>query len=249
MDRRDEVIRYVADKYGKTSVGQIATFHELKARSVIKDVARAMGFPANEAQKIASLIPAKGQGQMHTIPEALDVEPKLKALSESDPTVRELLTQAQKIEGLTRHAGMHAAGIVISEGPLWDHVPCFKNGESIVTQYYKDDVEAAGLVKFDFLGLKTLTVVDIAVRLIRARPDQKDKPADEAFDIAKIPMNDNVPDVVERFSFFSPATRRAYSSSNRTECSSCSRIFVRRASRTSLLLWRCTGPGRSAPAW
>jgi len=199
MDRRDEVIRYVAEKYGKTSVGQIATFHELKARSVIKDVARAMGFPANEAQKIASLIPQKGPGQMYTIPEALDIEPKLKALYESDPTVREVLTQGQKLEGLTRHAGMHAAGIVISEGPLWDHVPCFKNGESLVTQYYKDDVEAAGLVKFDFLGLKTLTVVDIAVRLIRARPDQKDKSEDEAFDIAKIPMNENVPEVVETF--------------------------------------------------
>ncbi len=199
MDRRDEVIRYVAEKYGKTSVGQIATFHELKARSVIKDVARAMGFPANEAQKIASLIPQKGPGQMYTIPEALEIEPKLKALKESDPTVRELLTQGQKLEGLTRHAGMHAAGIVISEGPLWDHVPCFTNGESLVTQYYKDDVEAAGLVKFDFLGLKTLTVVDIAIRLIRARPDQKDKPEDQAFDIAKIPMNEDVPEVVETF--------------------------------------------------
>lgn len=199
MDRRDEVIRYVAEKYGKTSVGQIATFHELKARSVIKDVARAMGFPAPEAQKIASLIPQKSPGVMYTIPEALEIEAKLKALYESDPTVRELLTQGQKLEGLTRHAGMHAAGIVISEGPLWDHVPCFTNGETLVTQYYKDDVEAAGLVKFDFLGLKTLTVVDIAVRLIRARPDQKDKPAEAAFDIAKIPMNENVPDVVETF--------------------------------------------------
>ena len=173
MDRRDEVIAYVADLYGKTSVGQIATFHELKAKSVIKDVARAMGFPAMEAQKIANLIPQKSPGQTYTIPESLDVEPKLKALAESDPTVAELLKQAQQIEGLTRHAGMHAAGVVISEGPLWDHVPCFKNGDLIVTQYYKDDVEQAGLVKFDFLGLKTLTVIDIAVRLINDRPDVK----------------------------------------------------------------------------
>jgi DNA polymerase III subunit alpha len=187
MDRRDEVIAYVGERYGKTSVGQIATFHELKARSVIKDVARAMGFPANEAQKIASLIPQKGPGQMYTIPEALDVEPKLKALKESDPTVSELLTQAQKLEGLTRHAGMHAAGVVISEGPLWDHVPCFKNGDQIVTQYYKDDVELAGLVKFDFLGLKTLTVIDIAVRLINQRPDLKGKPL---FDLGAIPLDD-----------------------------------------------------------
>ena len=171
MDRRDKVIAYVADRYGKDSVGQIATFHELKAKSVIKDVARAMGFPAIEAQKIANLIPIKGPGVTFTIPESLDVEPKLKALRDSDPTVAELLKQAQKLEGLTRHAGMHAAGVVISEGPLWAHVPCFKNGDLIVTQYYKDDVEQAGLVKFDFLGLKTLTVIDIAVRLINQRPD------------------------------------------------------------------------------
>jgi DNA polymerase III subunit alpha len=188
MDRRDEVIAYVAERYGKTSVGQIATFHELKAKSVIKDVARAMGFPAIEAQKIANLIPSKGPGQTHTIPESLDIEPKLKALAESDPTVAELLKQAQQIEGLTRHAGMHAAGVVISEGPLWDHVPCFKNGELIVTQYYKDDVEQAGLVKFDFLGLKTLTVIDIAVRLINERPDVR--AAGKTFDASTLPLDD-----------------------------------------------------------
>jgi len=190
MDRRDEVITYVSERYGRTSVGQIATFHELKARSVIKDVARAMGFPAMEAQKIASLIPQKGPGIMYTIPEALEIEPKLKALMESDPTVRELLTQGQKLEGLTRHAGMHAAGVVISEGPLWDHVPCFKNGETLVTQYYKDDVELAGLVKFDFLGLKTLTVVDIAVRLIHGRPEQEVKPPAERFDPYSLSLED-----------------------------------------------------------
>jgi DNA polymerase-3 subunit alpha len=184
MDRRDEVIAYVADRYGKDSVGQIATFHELKARSVIKDVGRAMGLPANEAQKIASLVPQKGPGVMYTIPEALEVEPKLKALMESDPTVAELLKQAQKLEGLTRHAGMHAAGVVISEGPLWDHVPCFMNGEQIVTQYYKEDVEQAGLVKFDFLGLKTLTVIDIAEKLVNARPDRQGKEAFRASDLA-----------------------------------------------------------------
>ncbi|HSN97616.1 MAG TPA: DNA polymerase III subunit alpha [Candidatus Nanopelagicales bacterium] len=190
MDRRDQVINYVADRYGKNSVGQISTFHELKARSVIKDVGRAMGFPANEAQKIASLVPQKSPGVMYTIPEALEVEPKLKALQESDPTVAELLKQAQKLEGLTRHAGMHAAGVVISEGPLWDHVPCFRNDETIVTQYYKDDVELAGLVKFDFLGLKTLTVIDIAAKLILGRPDQQARPPEERFDIGTISLED-----------------------------------------------------------
>jgi hypothetical protein len=112
MARRDEVIDYVADKYGVTSVGQIATFQNLKARSVIKDVARAMAIPAPEAQRIASLVPEKGQGKMCTIDEALNVEPKLKAQVESDPQVRELIEQSKKLEGLTRHAGLHAAGVV-----------------------------------------------------------------------------------------------------------------------------------------
>src|SRR5262249_13109650 len=161
-----------AEKYGVSSVGQIATFHELKARSVLKDVARAMQFEAVEAQKIASLIPMKAAGQTYTIPEVVEgkIEPKLIAMIETNSRVKELVNQAQKLEGLTRHAGMHAAGVVISEGPLWDHVPVFVNGAAgpagpepgsvLVTQYYKDDVELAGLVKFDFLGLKTLTVLD-----------------------------------------------------------------------------------------
>jgi len=187
MDRRDEVIAYVAERYGASSVGQIATFHELKARSVIKDVARAMGLPATESQRIANLIPQKGPGVMYTISEALEIEPKLKAVIETDPTVRELISQAQRLEGLTRHAGMHAAGVVISEGPLWQHVPCFKNNDVIVTQFAKDEVEAAGLVKFDFLGLKTLTVIDIAQRLINERPDLAEGPR---LDIQRVPLND-----------------------------------------------------------
>lgn len=186
MARRDEVISYVAEKYGKQSVGQIATFQNLKARSVIKDVARAMGMPAPEAQRIATLVPEKGQGKMCTIDEALSVEPKLKSLCESDETVAELIKQSRKLEGLTRHAGMHAAGVVISDGPLRAHVPCFVSDETIVTQYDKDDVEAAGLVKFDFLGLKTLTVIDIALRLVNARPDRKHDP----LSIEQIPLDD-----------------------------------------------------------
>jgi DNA polymerase-3 subunit alpha len=186
MSRRDEVIEYVGEKYGKTSVGQIATFQNLKARSVIKDVARAMGIPPPDAQRIASLVPEKGQGKMCTIDEALDIEPKLRERANSDPQVKVLLDQARKLEGLTRHAGMHAAGVVISEGPLDTHVPCFASANTIVTQYDKDDVEAAGLVKFDFLGLKTLTVIDIAERLVNARPDRKDRP----LDVNRVPLDD-----------------------------------------------------------
>ncbi len=186
MSRRDEVIHYVAEKYGKTSVGQIATFQNLKARSVIKDVARAMGILPTDAQRIASLVPDLGQGKTATIDQALELEPKLKAAVEADPKVKVLLEQAKKLEGLTRHAGMHAAGVVISEGPLDGHVPCFTSAETVVTQYDKDDVEAAGLVKFDFLGLKTLTVIDIAQKLVNARPDRRDKP----LDVNRIPLDD-----------------------------------------------------------
>jgi DNA polymerase III subunit alpha len=187
MDRRDEVIAYVQKKYGEASVGQIATFAELKSKSVVKDVARCMGITPVEAQQIANLIPRKTPAETYTISEALGIEPKLKQLYDSDPRVRELLDQARKLEGLTRHAGKHAAGVVISEGPLWDHVPVFRDEKTgaLVTQYYKDDVEQAGLVKFDFLGLKTLTVLDIAVRLVNARPG-----LDRALDLARISMDD-----------------------------------------------------------
>ena len=190
MDRRDQVIAYVQQKYGETSVGQIATFAELKAKSVIKDVARCMGIPPIEAQAVANLIPRKNPAETYTIGESLDIEPKLKARYETEPQIRELVDQSRKLEGLTRHAGKHAAGIVISEGPLWDHVPVFRDEKSgaYVTQYYKDDVEQAGLVKFDFLGLKTLTVLDIAQRLINQRPDVA--ASGKPFDLSKIPMDD-----------------------------------------------------------
>ncbi len=186
MARRDAVIHYVTEKYGTDSVGQIATFQNLKARSVIKDVARTMGIPAPEAQRIASLVPDLGQGKTATISEALDQEPKLKELVEQDPRVNELIKQARKLEGLTRHAGMHAAGVVISDGPLEDHVPCFVSDGSIVTQYDKDDVEKAGLVKFDFLGLKTLTTIDVAQRFVNSRPDRKGR----ALDLNQVRLDD-----------------------------------------------------------
>jgi DNA polymerase-3 subunit alpha len=193
MDKRDRVIAYVQEKYGVESVGQIATFAELKAKSVVKDVARTIGILPNEAQAIANLIPRKSPAETYTIQESLAIEPKLKARYESEPQVRECLTQASKLEGLTRQVGKHAAGIVISEGPLWDHVPVFKDESSYVTQYYKEDVEAAGLVKFDFLGLKTLTVLDIATQIIsdRLRRESADGERNgERFDLAKIPLDD-----------------------------------------------------------
>ena len=187
MDRRDQVIDYVREKYGETSVGQIATFHQLKSKSVVRDVGRVMGMAPADAGRIAALIPEPIQGKTVPIKKALEEEPRLDAIYKEDAGVKDLLDTAMELENLNRHAGMHAAGVVISEGPLWDHVPVFCPEPKVyVTQYDKDDVEAAGLVKFDFLGLKTLTVIDVAVQLIDKRPDREGKP----FDLAGIPMDD-----------------------------------------------------------
>jgi DNA polymerase-3 subunit alpha len=188
MDRREEVIKYVSRRYGETSVGQIVTFHELKARSVIKDVARARKISSQDAQRLASLVPPLGQGKTATIQEALSLEPKLQAIVDEGGVLSEVVLSAQKLEGLTRHVGMHAAGVVIADGDLWDHVPCIKQDDLLVTQYYMSDVEQAGLVKFDFLGLRTLTVIDIAVRLVNLRPERQG----QKFDINTIPVDDKV---------------------------------------------------------
>ena len=186
MARRDQVIDYVRTKYGQNSVGQIATFHLLKSKSVVRDVGRVMGVSPQDAGRLAGLIPELGPGKSASIAEALRTEPRFKEAYQQDAEVKELLDTAQQIENLTRHAGMHAAGVVISEGPIWDHVPVFCPEEDVlVTQYHKDDVEAAGLVKFDFLGLKTLSVIDVAVQLIDRRPDRE-----EPFDLDGIPLDD-----------------------------------------------------------
>jgi DNA polymerase-3 subunit alpha len=184
MNRRDEVIHYVTDKYGKDNVGQIVTMHQLKARGVIRDIARVMAIPYAEADKVAKLVPEPVQGKAPTIVEAMEQEPKLRELyADEKGPYKQLLDIAKALEGLNRHAGMHAAGVVIAEEPLWNLVPCARGPEGeIVTQFAKDEVEQAGLVKFDFLGLKTLTVIDIAVSLIR-----RDKPD---FDINHLPLDD-----------------------------------------------------------
>src|SRR3954468_16750277 len=168
MNRRDEVITYVTDKYGRDNVGQIITMHQIKARSGVRDIARAMAIPFADADRVAKLVPEPVQGKSPPIAEAIEQEPRLKALYDENATYRELLDVAKSLEGLNRHAGKHAAGIVIAERPLWEYVPCFRPAgeEGIVTQYDKDRVEKIGLVKFDFLGLKTLTVIQTALDLI-----------------------------------------------------------------------------------
>jgi DNA polymerase-3 subunit alpha len=172
-DRREQVISYVVQKYGVENVGQIATFHQLKSRSVVRDVGRVMGMPYGDVDKIARLVP---EGPKVTLAQALVEEEKLKQLRREDAKVDELLSYAERLENLNRHAGMHAAGVVIGNRPLWEYVPVFTGADretptQLVSQFDMSCVEECGLVKFDFLGLKTLTVIRHAVELVNRRPD------------------------------------------------------------------------------
>lgn len=166
-DRRDEVISYVSGKYGEDHVAQIITFGTMAAKAAIRDVGRAMDIPYNEVDRIAKLIP---NTLKITIDEALKEEPQLKELYESNATVKELLDIAKRLEGICRHASTHAAGVVVSPEPLTDYAPLYKNPSdgTIVTQFDMGSVESIGLLKFDFLGLKTLTVIEKTLEYIKA---------------------------------------------------------------------------------
>ncbi len=213
QNRRDEVIRYVTDKYGKENVGQIITFGSLKARSVIRDVVRVMGLPFSEGDRIAKLVPDPVQGKTPALKDLVfgvageghdkrPPEPRLRKLYDEPKVVhsfvdgkgrqqqvteRDILDVAMSLEGLNRQSGLHAAGVVIAGKPLWEYVPVTRDANSgqLVSQFAKDDSEAAGLVKFDFLGLKTLTVVDDAIRLIR-----RNHPDRSGLDASEIPIDD-----------------------------------------------------------
>jgi DNA polymerase III subunit alpha len=188
QDRRGEVIEYVTQKYGRDNVAQIITYGALSAKSAIKDVARVMNVPFAEVNEITRNIPALIDGHPPTIEAALKAEPKLVAIQESKPVYKQIIDYARALEGLTRSTGMHAAGIVIGEKPLWEYVPLCRgqNGE-LVTQFAKDEVEKIGLVKFDFLGLKTLTVISDAVKLVNR---QREAAGEPLVDIALIPLDD-----------------------------------------------------------
>ncbi len=183
QERRGEVIDYVTDKYGSSQVGQIATFAQMKAKSVIKDVARCLELPFSEVNAITKLLPntykENGNAKPITIEKALELEPKLRQLRDENPVYKEVIEIAQKLEGLYRQAGMHAAGIVIADTHLWDVVPVFRgNDNELVTQFSMSDVEDAGLVKFDFLGLKTLDVIYHAERHVNERIERELKTQD-----------------------------------------------------------------------
>ncbi|HVA34523.1 MAG TPA: DNA polymerase III subunit alpha, partial [Candidatus Baltobacteraceae bacterium] len=182
VERRDEVIAYVTQKYGKDRVAQIVTFGTMAARAAIRDAGRALGVPLPDVDRIAKLVPS-GPGGL-TISEAIDQISELKSLYNMRPEIRRLLDTAKEIEGLARNAGTHAAGVVISAGPLMEYTPLVRFGEGGVnTQYDMEWVEKIGLLKMDFLGLRNLTVMDSAVKEIR-------RTVDSQFDLATIDIED-----------------------------------------------------------
>ena len=186
MDGRDRVIDYVAEKYGRERVSQIITYGTMAAKAVVRDCGRVLGMSYGYVDKIAKLVPFE---LGITLDDALTKEPELKKLYDGEEEVKNLIDLARSLEGLTRNAGMHAGGVVIAPSVLTDFAPlfCDETGGSLVTQFDKDDVEAAGLVKFDFLGLRTLTIIDRAVAIInRIRAESGEAP----LSIDALPMDD-----------------------------------------------------------
>jgi DNA polymerase-3 subunit alpha len=183
QERRDEVIRYVQSRYGRDQVAQIITFGTLQARGVLRDVGRVLQMPYGQVDKLCKLVPQNPAAPV-ALARAIDDEPKLQAEADRDPVVKRAFDIAKKLEGLTRHASTHAAGIVIADRRLNELVPLYRDPKSMmpVTQFNMKWVEPAGLVKFDFLGLKTLTVLDTAVKLVRARGID--------IDLSRIPLDD-----------------------------------------------------------
>ncbi|MGR9114440.1 MAG: DNA polymerase III subunit alpha [Gammaproteobacteria bacterium] len=186
MDRRDEVIDYVARHYGRDHVSQIITYGSMAAKAVVRDVGRVLGFAYGFVDRLAKLIPFEiGM----TLEKALNESPDLKQLYNNEEEVKTLIDMARSLEGISRNAGKHAGGVVISPTKLTDFAPlyCEQGGGNLVTQFDKDDVEAVGLVKFDFLGLRTLTIIDWALQTINQK---KQADGEEPVDINQIPRDD-----------------------------------------------------------
>jgi DNA polymerase-3 subunit alpha len=182
INGRDEVIQYVADKYGRDNVCQIITFGTMKARGAIRDVGRSLNIPLGEVDRIAKLVP---EVIGVSLDQAIQEEPELRRLEEDDGHGRKLLQISRALEGLARHASTHASGVVISDRPLVEYLPLFKGSrDEIMTQYTMDRIEQLGLIKFDFLGLKTLTVIKQTLKLI-------EETTHETIDIDKIPLTDD----------------------------------------------------------
>src|SRR5438045_3271932 len=185
VEGRDRVIEYVMEKHGHDSVSQIITYGTMAAKAVVRDVGRVLGMSYGFVDKIAKLIPFE---LGITLDDALTKEPELKRLYDTEDEIKGLIDLARSLEGVTRNAGMHAGGVVIAPSVLTDFAPLYRDasGGNVVTQFDKDDVEAAGLVKFDFLGLRTLTIIERAAALItRARPPQA-----PPLTVSALPMDD-----------------------------------------------------------
>ncbi|MGZ8066952.1 DNA polymerase III subunit alpha [Aeromonas salmonicida] len=196
MDRRDEVIEHVSDMYGRDAVSQIITFGSMAAKAVVRDVGRVLGHAYGFVDRISKLIPPD-PGM--TLAKAFEAEPKLPELYEQDEEVKDLIDMARRLEGVVRNAGKHAGGVVIAPTKITDFAPlyCDDSGNHPVTQFDKNDVEYAGLVKFDFLGLRTLTIIDWALGMINPRLAKEGKPP---VDIAAIPIHDKKSfDLLQRF--------------------------------------------------
>ena len=184
---RDEVIRYVTEKYGADKVAQIGTFGTMSAKAVVKDVGRVMGIPYADVDKVTKLIPSF-RGKVFSIDKAIESVPQLKELISGSPALKELIELARPLENMVRHSSTHAAGIVISNEPLVDHIPLYKGAkDEVVTQYDMNSIEDLGFVKFDFLGLKTLTVINKALSLIKENYDTENG---HGIDINRIPLDD-----------------------------------------------------------
>ncbi len=187
MERRDEVIDYVARYYGRDHVSQIITYGSMAAKAVVRDVGRVLSFSYGFVDRLAKLIPFEiGM----TLDKALTESSELRELYETEEDVKSLIDMARSLEGISRNAGKHAGGVVISPSKLTDFTPlyCEEDGSNLVTQYDKDDVEAVGLVKFDFLGLRTLTIIDWALQTINR---QRQAAHDAEIDISTIPRDDD----------------------------------------------------------
>ena len=201
MDRRDEVIDYVAQKYGRDRVSQIITYGSMAAKAVLRDSGRVLSMPYGQVDRLAKMVPPRPLDL--TLSDALGRSEKSKKETdrvvkdfcdayEHDEDARSLIDLALKLENLTRNAGKHAGGVVIAPSPLTDFAPlyCEPGGGGVVTQYDKDDVESVGLVKFDFLGLRTLTIIDWAVKAINVR---REKGGEDPLDISQLPLDDPKP--------------------------------------------------------
>jgi DNA polymerase-3 subunit alpha len=162
-NRRDEVIQYVRQKYGNDCVCQIITFGTMASRGVLRDVGRVLDFPIADVDKLCKKVP---QGPGASLQAALDTDAELKQIRDSSPQHKRLFDLSLKLEGLARHSSIHAAGVVIADRPLRDYVPLAKNGDDVITQWQMTELEEVGLLKMDFLGLKTLTILQEAVRLV-----------------------------------------------------------------------------------